>query len=204
MEWIKNKKMIPLPNKKYKIIYADPPYEYRQGKSMGTRFQGACDRHYKTIPIRELCNLPIKEITDTDCILFLWVTFPQLKEGLQLIKAWGFEYKTIAFNWIKQNNNGTAFFGIGYYTKSNGEICLLATKGNPHKFVINNSISQMIFTKRMRHSQKPSEVRAKIISLLGDLPRIELFARHKIEGWDAWGLEVPKEEQKLLKNEKQS
>jgi len=186
--------------KKYQIIYADPPWKYKQGKSMGTNFQGACDVKYPTMSIENICKLKVNNIADEDCILFLWATFPQLKEALQLIKAWGFEYKTIAFNWIKQNKNGSPFFGIGYYTKSNGEICLLATKGNPHKFVKDNSISQVIFTEKTKHSEKPEIVRDKIVQLLGDRPRIELFARpnpqntifgtNTFDGWDVWGNEV--------------
>jgi len=177
--------------KKYQIILADPPWKYRQGKSMGTNFQGACDAEYDTMPIEDICNLKVNKIADKDCILFIWVTFPQLNEGLKLIKAWGFEYKTIAFNWIKLNKNKTPFFGIGYYTKSNGEICLLATKGNPHKFVKDNTISQVIMTGKTKHSQKPPIVRDKIVQLLGDRPRIELFARKEetlfpLKDWDGW------------------
>ena len=192
--------MKPFPDKKYQIILADPPWKYRQGKSMGTQFQGACDRYYNTMDINELCKLRIADITDKDCILFLWATFPQLVEALQLIKAWGFEYKTLGFNWIKLNKDGTPFFGVGYYTKSNGEICLLATKGNPHKFIKDNSISQIIMTQKRKHSSKPTNVREKIVQLLGDRPRIELFARgskekdmlgyNEFEGWDVWGNEV--------------
>ena len=184
--------------KKYQIIYADPPWHYRQGKSIGTHFQGAADRHYDTLTIEQLCKLCVKNLTDKDCILFLWVTFPQLVEGLRLIEAWGFEYKTIAFNWVKKNKDGSPFFGVGYYTKSNGEVCLLATKGKPHKFVKDNSISQVIFSGKLGHSKKPPIVRKKIIQLLGDRPRIELFARKPnllfdaegYDGWDVWGNEV--------------
>jgi|TARA_Y100000310_G_C20624712_1_gene785217 site-specific DNA-methyltransferase (adenine-specific) len=184
--------------KKYQIIYADPPWKYRLGKSMGTNFQGAADAEYKTMSMEDICKLKVSEITDKDCILFLWVTFPQLKEGLKVIEAWGFEYKTIGFNWIKQNRDKSPFFGIGYYTKSNGEICLLATKGNPHKFVKDNSISQIVMTYKTKHSQKPPVVRKKIVQLLGDRPRLEMFARkedtlfeHKDwKGWDVWGNEV--------------
>ena len=130
-----------LPNNKlYNIIYADPPWKYKQGKSMGTQFQGACDRHYNTMDIKKICELPINDIAAKDSILFMWCTFPMLQEGLEVIKAWGFQYKTIGFNWLKLNKDGTPFFGVGYYVKSNGEICLLATKGHPHKFVINNEI----------------------------------------------------------------
>lgn len=84
--------------KKYKIIYADPPWRYARSK-----VQGAAEKHYPTMSIEELCALPVKEIADKDCILFLWATFPQLKEALQLIKAWGFTYKSVAFVWLKQN-----------------------------------------------------------------------------------------------------
>jgi len=190
--------MIPFPNKKYQIIYADPPWKYRQGKSMGTNFQGAADRHYSCMDYKDICKLPISEITDSECILFLWATFPMLREALEVIRAWGFEYKTIGFNWIKFNKDKSPFFGVGYYTKSNGEICLLATKGNPHKFVKDNTISQIIFSGKIGHSRKPPIIRQKIVQLVGDLPRIELFARppknrlfedESYKGWDVWGNE---------------
>ena len=95
--------------KKYKIIYADPPWRYARSK-----VQGAAEKHYPTMSIEELCALPVKEIADKDCILFLWATFPQLKEALQLIKAWGFTYKSVAFVWLKQNRKSpTWFYGLG-------------------------------------------------------------------------------------------
>ena len=178
--------------KKYQIIYADPPWKYRQGKSMGTNFQGAADAQYACMDYKDICKLPIEKISDKDSIIFLWATFPQLREALEVIKAWGFEYKTVGFVWIKVNPNQPLkeFFGIGYYTKSNAEICLLGTKGNAHKLVKSNSISQVIATPKLRHSEKPQQARDKIIQLVGDLPRIELFARQKTEGWDVWGNEV--------------
>jgi len=179
------------PVKKYQIIYADPPYKYIQGKSMGTNFAGAADAQYECMPLKDILALPIHAIADDKCILFLWVTFPMLKEGLQIIDAWGFEYKTVAFAWVKMNpNNMGVFFGVGYYTKSNAEICLLATKGNAHSLVRDNSISQVIMTPKAAHSRKPIECRERIVQMLGDLPRIELFARQKVEGWDCWGNEV--------------
>lgn len=452
----KENKIKNLHNKKYQIIYSDPPWKYRQGKSMGTNFQGAADAQYKCMNYKEICKLPIKEIADKDCILFLWATFPMLKEALTVIEAWGFctekstrilkadltwekasnlkvgdrllsfnenylkndrryyewstvesngiekrncykitlengkelissydhewlcryrqpcgqtsvvkwietqdllhtyngrkkskveiiklanivdfennyesrfiasgfdaegslnkikprisfcqnnnsyykkmkeclnkfsikygvhnhgdrksdtnntlsidiqngfiglldflqkfrpprllnkwsnhnfknlsvyntkgetvkkvefigkkevatlqtssrtyiaegyashnTYKTVAYTWLKINKNNKAmFFGIGYYTKSNAEICLLGTKGNAHSLVKDNSVSQVIVTERTRHSQKPNEARKRIIKLVGDLPRIELFARgnKKIEdGWIKVGNEI--------------
>ena len=189
--------MIPFPNKKYQIIYADPCWKYRQGKSMGTNFQGAADAQYPCMDYKEIAELPVNKITDDVCILFQWVTFPMLKEGIYVLEHWGFEYKTVAFTWIKTNiNNNNPFFGIGYYTKSNAEICLLGTKGNAHILVKNNGISQVIITPKTKHSKKPKEARNKIIKLVGDLPRIELFARppkdllfedESYKGWDVWG-----------------
>ena len=177
--------------KKYQIIYADPPWKYRQGSSMGTNFAGAADAQYECMNLNDICLLPVDDLADNQSILFLWVTFPMLREGLQVIEAWGFEYKTVAFTWVKTNANNMGFlFGVGYYTKSNAEICLLATKGNAHQLVRDNSISQMIMTPKQVHSHKPNEVRERIVQLLGDLPRIELFARRKVEGWDCWGNEV--------------
>lgn len=177
--------------KKYQIIYADPPWRYRQGKSMGTSFQGAADAQYPCMDYKDICDLPVERLAADDCILFLWVTMPMLREGLEVIKSWGFEYKTVAFTWIKTNiHNTKPFFGIGYYTKSNAEICLLATKGTAHKLVKSNKVSSVIITPKTKHSQKPQEAREKIVDLVGELPRVELFARQKVDGWDSWGNEV--------------
>ena len=181
--------------KKYQIIYADPPWKYQQGKSMGTNFAGAADAQYECMPLEDILALPIRNITDERCILFLWTTFPMLREGLEVVKSWGFEYKTVAFTWVKTNVNNMGFlFGVGYYTKSNAEVCLLATKGNAHQLVKDNSISQMIMTPKTPHSHKPPEVRERIVQLMGDLPRIELFARRKVEGWDAIGFDIDRED----------
>ncbi len=179
-------------NKKYQIILADPPWKYRQGKSMGTNFQGAADRHYSCMSYEDICKLPIKDLADENCILFMWATFPQLKEALAVIEAWGFEYKTLGFLWIKTypNRPFQEVFGVGYYTKSNAEICLLATKGKAHSLVKSNCISQVVPHPRARHSEKPAIIRKKIVQLCGDIPRIELFAREKVEGWSAWGNEI--------------
>ncbi len=181
------------PSKKYNIIYADPPWEY--DRKVG---QGVVDEQYNTMKIENIKRLPIGNLAEENSVLFLWVTFPKLNEGLEVIKSWGFTLKTIAFNWIKLNDNGTPFFGIGYYTKSNGEVCLLATKGNTLE-VLDNTISQVIMTRKSKHSSKPHIVYGLIERLFGKQSRIELFARTKREGWDAWGNEVPNEEQRILK-----
>ena len=145
--------------KKYKIIYADPPWRYARSK-----VQGAAEKHYPTMSIEELCALPVKEIADKDCILFLWATFPQLKEALQLIKAWGFTYKSVAFVWLKQNRKSpTWFYGLGFWTRGNAEICLLATKGHPKRQ--SNKVHQFIISPVEQHSKKPDITREKILAL---------------------------------------
>jgi N6-adenosine-specific RNA methylase IME4 len=122
-------------------------------------------------------------------MLFLWATFPNLQEALNVINAWGFQYKTLGFSWIKTNTgNGKPFFGIGYYTKSNCEVCLIGVKGKPIK--ASNYVSSVLIAPRERHSKKPDIVRDKIVELCGDVPRIELFARETVLGWDSWGNEV--------------
>ena len=174
----------PFPQKKYKIIYADPAWKY-QDKGCN----GNCENHYNTLSIKDLCSIPVKDIADDDCILFLWVTYPMLKEGLELISAWGFTYKTIGFQWIKKNKISPSFFyGLGRWTRGNTEPCLIATKGKPKR--LDKSISQLVITPIRKHSQKPDEVRDLIVRLVGDMPRIELFSRNKVEGWDAWGDEI--------------
>lgn len=174
------------PNKKYSIIYADPPWSYKD-KRDGRH--GGVLAHYSTMSDPDIKALSVSSIANENCMLFLWVTFPKLQEGLDVIKAWGFKYKTLGFSWIKTNpKSGTPFFGIGYYTKSNCEVCLIGVKGKPIR--ISNSISSVVITPRERHSKKPDTVRDKIVQLCGDVPRIELFARESHEGWDCWGNEV--------------
>ena len=169
---------------KYQVIYADPPWDYQQ-----CRLSGSAKKHYPTMRIEELCALPVADIADRDCALFLWATFPQLPEALRLIQAWGFVYKTVAFVWLKQNRKAlTWFYGLGFWTRSNAEICLLATKGHPKRQ--SAGIHQLVISPVEQHSKKPDEVREKIAALMGDVPRIELFARQQTPGWDVWGNEV--------------
>ena len=178
--------MIPFPNKKYSIIYADPPWSYND--KLHLQNEGAAC-HYRTMPINELKNLPLKNITNKDCILFIWVTMPQLSKVFEIIESWGFIFKTCAFCWIKQNPKAlTIFKGLGRWVMGNAELCLLATKGHPHRIVKN--IHQIVFAPRSYHSKKPDEVRNRIVQLMGDLPRIELFAREKTPGWDSIGYDI--------------
>ena len=174
-----------LPNKKYKIIYADPPWSYKDKALAGNR--GACCK-YPVMSIDEIKNLPVKDIADDDCILFMWVTFPKLNECFEVIKEWGFEYKTNAFTWVKKYKNGDNFMGMGRWTRANAEICLLATKGKQKR--VNAGVRQIIESVPEKHSKKPDIVRDKIVELCGDLPRLEMFARNKSVKWETWGNEV--------------
>jgi N6-adenosine-specific RNA methylase IME4 len=192
--WVES--MLAFPNKKYEIIYADVPWWYndrrkvRKDNKKPTCGIGACI-HYPLMKTKDVCKLPVGDIADRDCALLLWSTTPCLDDAMQVIKAWGFKYVNFGFIWIKINkNSGTPFFGVGTYTKSNCEPCLLAKKGKIKQLVVSNTVSQVIISPREEHSKKPDEARNKIVQLFGNKKRIELFARQKIEGWDSWGNEV--------------
>lgn len=173
-------------DKKYQVIYADPPWSYKDKALSGNR--GACCK-YPVMESKDINKFPIKDIADEDCILFMWVTMPKLNEVFELIKEWGFEYKTCAFTWVKKNKvSDSWFWGMGRWTRANPEICLLATKGKPKR--INAGVHSVIDTPIEAHSKKPNEARKRIVDLVGDIPRIELFARQEYEGWDCWGNEV--------------
>lgn len=168
----------------YQIIYADPPWRYDQ-----KGLQGAAERHYSTMNLEDICRLPVEKISAKDSILFLWATFPQLPAALRVISAWGFKYKTVGFLWLKKNRKADSwFFGLGFWTRGNAEVCLIATRGHPKRKAAN--IHQFIISPIEAHSKKPDIVRDKIVELAGDVPRIELFARQVTPGWDVWGNEV--------------
>ena len=172
--------------KKYNIIYADPPWRFKNyNDGTATRWAGG---HYSLMNLDSICKLPVADITAKDCALFLWATYPTLPRAFRVIESWGFTYKTVAFTWIKTNKNGSIFTGMGYWTRSNAEVCLLATRG--HLKRLRADVRQVIMSPRGKHSQKPREARIRIVQLLGDLSRIELFAREATEGWDVWGNEV--------------
>ncbi len=174
-------------DKKYNVIYADPPWKYHVWSKKGNG--RSAESHYPTMGIDDLCKLPVQRIAADDCALFMWVTFPLLYESIKLIKAWGFEYKTVAFVWVKLNKKADSlFWGMGYWTRANAELCILATKGHPKR----NSagVHQIILSHIEEHSKKPQQARDRIVQLMGDVPRIELFARQTDPGWDVWGNEV--------------
>lgn len=173
--------------KKYSVIYADPPWQYRTYSKKG---QGrSAESHYPTMSIEDIKALPIGELAAKDCALFMWITFPCMQEAFQVLDAWGFSYKTVAFVWVKQNRiSDSLFWGMGYWTRANAELCILATKGQPKR--VNSGVHQVIMSHIEQHSKKPDETRDRIVQLMGDVPRIELFARQSPEGWDVWGNEV--------------
>ena len=188
--------MIPFPDKKYQIIYADPPWSYND-KMTGHSF--SLDHEYETQSKEWISQLPIKNISEKDCCLFLWVTSPLLDEGIKVIQDWGFKYKTLAFCWSKHTTGGKLVSNLGRWTMGNVELCLLGIKGKPNSWRQDKSIKQLVLAERTKHSKKPNEVRNRIVKLLGDRPRIELFARppkdllfedESYKGWDLWGNEV--------------
>ena len=151
--------------------------------------------------IDDICSLPVADIAEDDCLLFMWGAWPKLFEAGKLILAWGFQFKTCAFVWVKTNRrtnvNQTSFlpvdsfdsfWGMGRWTRANTEFCLLATKGSPKRE--SAAVHQIIYSPISAHSKKPDETRERIVKLAGDLPRVELFARKPAPGWDVWGNEV--------------
>lgn len=178
-------------NKKYDVIYADPPWEYKQ--SGGAKSRGMAKQHYDTMSTTEICALPVRRICTDKAVCFLWATFPNINEAIKVLEAWGFTYKTAAFVWIKKNKvSDSLFWGMGAYTRANAEVCLLgiSKKTKAKEIVKSHAVHQVIKEKVKRHSEKPHEVRKRIVELLGDVKRIELFAREESEGWDYWGNEV--------------
>jgi N6-adenosine-specific RNA methylase IME4 len=170
---------------KYSVLYADPPWSYAgHTQHNGVTSVKSAEDHYNTMTLEELKQLKIQEKTEKDCVLFLWTSSPHLEQALELMKAWGFDYKTIAFVWDKQKTNP------GYYTLSQVEICLVGKKG---KFPTpRGSRKERQFLSEMRgvHSKKPDEIRQRISRMFPTQKKLELFARQTSDGWDVWGNEV--------------
>ena len=174
------------PKKTYKILYADPPYYFKSYSKKGENRNAT--KHYNCMEFNDILQLPINNIADVDCVLFIWVIDPFLERAFEIINKWGFKYKTVAFTWIKQNKSSGFFTGLGYWTRANPEQCLLATKGNPKR--VSKAVKQLVIDVRREHSRKPDCVRDRIVELMVDLPRIELFDRQNFQGWDSWGDEL--------------
>jgi N6-adenosine-specific RNA methylase IME4 len=171
---------------KYSIIYADPPWD---GTYLFTRDRVIGKKpYYPLMKTDDIKRMPVRDLSAENSTLLLWVTDSYIPDALDVIKAWGFEYKTIAFTRVKETSTGKDFYGVGRWTRKNPEICLLATKGNPKR--MSAGVRQLQRHQVREHSRKPDEIRGEIVKLLGDLPRIELFARQKFDGWDVFGNEV--------------
>ncbi len=189
----------------YELIYADPAWSYDDKGS-----NGAADNHYQTTTLEGMAALKVDAIASPHAVLFMWVTNPFLEKCFPLARAWGFEYKTKAFEWCK-GKDGKEFFGMGRWARGNTESCLLFVRApgkGKSKRPISASVRQLIYgidpferlaagealntltAPVMRHSAKPPETRERIVQLMGDLPRCELFARERVPGWDAFGNEV--------------
>ena len=182
---------LPKTKKKYNIIYADPPWSFRHYSDKGKG--RAPDNYYKCQNLQDIKDLPIADLAADNCVLFMWVTYPFLQKGFEVLKAWGFEYKTVGFTWVKKNKKADSWFwGMGYWTRSNAEICIIATKGKITRQ--SSSVHQIIDTPIEEHSKKPDCTRDRIVELVGKQRRIELFGRPKghpsEKGWDFWGNEV--------------
>ena len=174
---------------RFDILYCDPAWTYHDEAKAGDR--GASCK-YPLMSHEDLKVLPVADLAEPDCTLFMWATYPLLREALDTGAAWGFTYKTVAFTWVKRTGTGSWFIGMGRWTRSNGEVCLLFTKGKPKR--VDAGVNQVICAPRMKHSAKPPETRDRIVRLLGDLPRVELFARDTADGWVALGNEIDGED----------
>lgn len=182
---------------KYNIIYADPPWSYSDKGCSGNAAE-----QYDLMTTEAIASMLVPGIAAKDSVLFMWATWPKLEDAFKIIKGWGFTYKTCAFVWVKTNRNSNpaqfmmrggdvmdTFNGLGRWTRGNTEFVLLATRGKGLRR-LSSSVRQLVFSPLRKHSQKPDEVRDRIVQLVGDLPRVELFARNRTAGWDVFGNQV--------------
>lgn len=170
----------------YELIYADPPWTFKDKCNAGKR--GASHK-YNTMTVAELCALPISNLCAANCLLAMWWVAAMPHEALEVVDAWGFKLKTMTgFTWAKKTVNGRDHFGMGHWTRANAENCLIATKGKPKRK--SASVRQLITAPVVEHSVKPVDARDRLVQLVGDVPRIELFARIAGDGWDAFGNQV--------------
>jgi N6-adenosine-specific RNA methylase IME4 len=191
-----------LPRGHYRVAYVDPPWRFYPWSHRGDG-KGAC-QHYECMSLESVCALPVKDLMAPDAALFLWAVQPMLPEAMRVISAWGFEFRTVAFVWVKMPTKWTAAsgrirprLGLGYHTRSGAEQCWLATrnrKGKKPYIRQSNNIEQVLHAPIRAHSRKPDEFITRIERLVGDVPRIELFARTQRPGWAAWGNEIDKYE----------
>jgi N6-adenosine-specific RNA methylase IME4 len=175
-------------DKKYKIIYADPPWSFSNKKTGGSMKSGA-EHNYPTMTIEDLKSMDVGSITSKDAVLIMWWVGSMPQEALDLVSAWGFKVKNMnGFVWKKLTVKLKNFFGMGFYTRAGSESAIIAVKGKPK--VLSHSVRAVLDSPARKHSQKPDEFRSLIVEMLGDLPRLEMFARESAEGWDVFGNEV--------------
>ena len=193
----------------YRVIYADPPWTFATYSDKGKG--RSAEAHYDCMSIKEIAALPVSTWAAEDAVLLLWTTDPLLEKALEIIRAWGFAYKTVGFYWAKLNKSSgypchqsrgpepedksqgrlvfdenSFFTGLGFWTRANPETCLLATRGKPKR--MSSAVKKLVIAPRREHSRKPDEVYDRIESLC-DGPYLEMFARHSRPGWDNWGLQ---------------
>jgi N6-adenosine-specific RNA methylase IME4 len=177
--------------RQYGAVLCDPPWNFRTYSAAG---EGrSASQHYDCMDLPALAALPIGDVVAKDSVLFMWTTDPMLPQALTLIGQWGFTFKTVGFYWVKTTRSNSYHTGMGFWTRANPEICLLATRGHPRRLA--RDVRRLVVSGRREHSRKPDEVRDRIQRLVAG-PYLELFARETATGWDSWGLEVGKFDQK--------
>lgn len=177
---------------KFNVLYVDPPWRYSDSASSGKR--GAVFK-YKDMSTAQICKIPVRTIAADDCTLFLWATMPMLPDALEVMKSWGFTYKTVAFVWAKSTKNGKWHWGMGNWSRACAEVVLLGIRGEIKRK--SGSVHSLVVEPILRgqkFSAKPEEVRKRIVKLMGDVPKCELFAREEVEGWTCLGDEIDGQE----------
>ncbi len=180
-----------LPQRHFGAIVADPPWRFKTYNDAGRnrcpdwkRFKGSPARHYEVMDLDAVKALPVESLAAKDCALFLWALAPMLPEAFDVIAAWGFHFRTVAFTWAKVTRDGRPAIGCGYWTRAGSELCLLATRGSPKR--LDRGVRQLILEPRREHSRKPDCVLERIRQLVPG-PYLELFARERQPGWFVWG-----------------
>ena len=176
-----------LPDGPFGCILADPPWAFRQWSGADATPHRTLGDHYLTTPTRTLAEVPVTSVAAADCALFMWVVDSHLEQAMDLGRAWGFEFKTCAFVWVKSKLGGWPKVGMGYWTRKQTEQCWLFTRGSPKR--LGRGVEQIIHCPRGAHSAKPDLQYDAIERLVGG-PYLELFARSERPGWTAWGNEV--------------
>lgn len=176
-----------LPQNHYRALLVDPPWVFETWSDKGR--DRSAEKHYKTMTLLELTELPVQDLAARDALLFLWSSGPMLPQSLALLHVWGFQFSTVAFVWEKQNQNGDTAHGLGYWSRSNCEFVILGKRGSPKRRA--KDVPQLIKAPKRAHSEKPAETIRRIERLVAG-PYVELFARRTRRGWDVWGDEVGK------------